>query len=108
MRSWRPPNTGVLIEVPVSTDGGAAGSIHIDCFVLQVPSNCLARRWCGSPGVDAFCQAAIIACCSALIGGGADLGSSANASGDSAPANTTSASENCAFHSGRRGCMDRD
>ena len=33
MRSWRPPNTGVLTEVPVSTVGGAAGPLYGTAFL---------------------------------------------------------------------------
>src|SRR4249919_2877816 len=71
MRSWRPPSTAVLTDLPVSIEGGADGSIHDDIFVFQVPSNSEISCLCRSPGVAAFCQASIIAFCSALIWGGA-------------------------------------
>src|SRR3546814_20157471 len=65
VRIWRPPSTTVSTDLPVSTIGGVEGSIHIVCFVSQVPAKCSASCACCGPGVAAFCQAALIACCSA-------------------------------------------
>src|SRR3546814_3887363 len=93
VRIWRPPSTAVSTDLPVSTIGGAEGSIHIVCFVSQVPAKCSASCACCGPGVAAFCQAAIIACCSAsgvadACGAGCRAGSSCAAA---AAANDSSA-----------------
>src|SRR3989339_1228322 len=71
MRIWRPPNTGVFTALPVLVIGGAAGSIQTVCFAFHVPAIWVASRAWASPGLEAFSQAAIIACCSGDIGGAA-------------------------------------
>ena len=63
----RPPSTMRFSLTPFDFSGGAAGSIHEVTSASQVPTIPASALW-GSPGVANFCQASIIAFCSADMG----------------------------------------